>query len=151
MIDAKRDQGSPALAARRVFRCGPAGDQVTVTVSCPVVEANVDPETWIAEIRVERTGQQPSLEQSAGRGVDALQALVVALQKLRTLLAPAKYGLRWQGEAGDLGLPLVVTGNSAAEDELYAAVVLAEKQRQIVWREDVMWRLRRDHRDDSED
>lgn len=90
---------SPRIIATRIFR-GSGGNEVTATIYEPVT---TPPDEWTCEIRISGAGDEIV---DRARGVDSLQALIVALQGIRLHLDGIGEGLTWFGnEAGAFGIP----------------------------------------------
>jgi hypothetical protein len=89
----------PPIAERALVRAGRKG-QLTVRLGAPKKAQDVD---WVCPYQI--LGLRDS-KVGAAYGVDALQALMMALEKIRVRLEKAGSGYTWLG--GDAGFPRLV-------------------------------------------
>ncbi len=103
------------------------GKRVSLIVHAPTREPWT-PEEWACPIGI-RIGRQAPRIVVTGRGVDALQALLVALGAARKKLGDEANGLVWLGEPGALGLPMVLLDDDSDFLNIVEALVEAEYAR----------------------
>ena len=91
------------IAERVLVRAGRRKGQLTVRLGAPKKAQDVD---WVCPYQI--VGLRDSKVGTA-YGVDALQALMMALEKIRVRLEKAGSGYTWLGgEEGDAGFPRLV-------------------------------------------
>jgi len=89
--------------AERALACGKRKRQLTVRIGAPKKAEDVD---WVCPYQI--AGLRDSRVEAA-YGVDALQALMMALEKIRVRLERAGGNCTWVGgEEGDAGFPRLV-------------------------------------------
>ena len=81
-----------------------SGKEVVVTLYAATNEHA--PHAWTCQFTIEGLSQNAS---GQGVGMDALQALTVAIQGIRFHLEAAQEDFQWEGgEMGDFGIPLAI-------------------------------------------
>lgn len=121
--DRKEVRGA-SVVAQRTLRRRADGKPFHVVLYAPVRE-HLSPEEWACSVGV-RIARQPERVLSTGRGVDSLQALVMALVGLRKALQEEADGLVWLGEPGEIGVPLVVAEHDPTFLNVIDALVQTE-------------------------
>lgn len=105
MSTRKASQLANTIAVRRLAVVGEPGREVVVTLGKP----RPDPKPggdWMCSYLVEGL---PDARKRAAHGVDAMQALLMALEAVRVALRAAGLQLAWEGgEPGDAGIPRMV-------------------------------------------
>lgn len=92
----------PPIIAIRDLRVAEGGTVATVILRTPQPD---DEGEW--ECRFTISGLANPVFQSA-YGIDAMQALILAIESIRLALAAAPESLSWEGENGDPGFPRFV-------------------------------------------
>jgi hypothetical protein len=102
-MNAPRRIANP-IAVRRFAVVGEAGREVVLTIGKPRRDRRPGGD-WICTVLIEGT---PSERRWRAPGVDAVQALQIAMEDARRELDASGLPLTWvdEGEPGDLGLPL---------------------------------------------
>lgn len=91
------------IAERRLSVVGEPGRMVTVTIGKPMLKPSGD---WACPVDIQ--GLHEAVRDSA-YGVDAVQALQLALEGARQTLKKSGLAVTWcDGEPGETGLPIVV-------------------------------------------
>ncbi|HEX2573584.1 MAG TPA: hypothetical protein VH877_28805 [Polyangia bacterium] len=94
----------PTWIATRALYEEPGGAEIRVRLGRP---EPVSEDEWRCPYRVELG--PPAARTRYAHGVDAFQALLMALMGIRAALAESERRLSWQGgEPGDAGIPLLV-------------------------------------------
>lgn len=97
----RADSLTQPVVATRVFRRG-RGRPLVATVHLPL-EISKSPPKWVAAFKVDGT---PGGHEDIVAGVDALQALMSAIQGLRIFLEASGEKFSWfSWEVGDTGIP----------------------------------------------
>lgn len=91
------------IATRRLLVIGEPSKMVTVSMAQP--RPDPDPSgDWICSIRIE--GLHPTPTQDEVHGVDAFQAMLLALDRIRSLIEASKLALSMDGKApANTGFP----------------------------------------------
>ena len=119
---------SLTVIARRHLRDAQTGQPVEILVYLPVQDAD----TWVCRVEILRDGATSPVVDA--RGVDSFQALIIAIAATRNSLKDVARGLSWLGDAGELGLPLVVQDEGADFIGLVESLLETEYRRQIIFR-----------------
>ncbi|MBE7478369.1 MAG: hypothetical protein HS104_00025 [Polyangiaceae bacterium] len=85
---------------------------------------------WACRVEITRASR-PAIE-IAGRGVDALQALVNAFAAARHALKDDLRELTWLGDPGHIGIPRIVPDDDPDFLELFEHLLLAERCRVLL-------------------
>ncbi len=102
-MPAKRPRIAAPIAVRRLAVVDEPGREIVVSIGKPTPDPDGD---WMCPFLVE--GLDGARRQAA-RGLDALQALLMAVEGARVTLAGSGLRLAWQGgEPGDTGIPRAV-------------------------------------------
>lgn len=105
MSAAKQPRVAKPIAVRRLAVVGEPGRELIVTIGKP----RPDPKPggdWMCSFLVEGL---PRTRRRAAHGVDALQALLMAVEGVRATLDASGLQLAWEGgEPGDTGIPRTV-------------------------------------------
>lgn len=97
------DQRKSRVLASRELQGGDEGRTVTVALGFP--ERDPQGPDWMCPFHI--TGLDKTIA-SAGYGVDTLQALIVALERIRIELEGTGLTFSWLGIAGETGIPRLV-------------------------------------------
>jgi hypothetical protein len=134
-VPPERKPAATDVVCRRELtrRVGGRECAVTLTVLRPVPEGG----DFACELRIEGLGSRldsadelPSVV--TARGVDAMQALLIAFEAMQSALRPFRDELAWLGMQGEHGIPLIVPfvpGESAEFHAKIEAVVDREMER----------------------
>ncbi|MBK6518780.1 MAG: hypothetical protein IPG04_32725, partial [Polyangiaceae bacterium] len=116
--DEKKAGATPVIVATRKPKGG-ATASFAAPAGMPVREPGND---WVCTIS-ERVGRQAPRAIVNARGIDSVQALLVAFIALRKVLAKDDHKLTWLGEPGALGLPLVTLDD---DPEFFVPFVMSQ-------------------------
>jgi hypothetical protein len=112
------------IAVRRVFT-GPNRKQVVLTLGVPQPVPGSD---WGCALQI--TGLNTTFRRpKCVFGIDALQALHLAMQCAEAVLRPFEPELEWLGEKGDLGMPRFLPYLPTPQRDRLAARVDREAER----------------------
>src|SRR5262245_17079877 len=102
MTTPKKPRVANPIAVRRLAVAGEPDRVVVVTIGKP--RPDPDPSgDWMCSFLVEGI---PNARRLRAHGVDALQALLMAVEGVRAELVASGLTLTWEGgEAGDVGIP----------------------------------------------
>jgi hypothetical protein len=79
------------------------GNEVTVALAAPYA---LGPGDWICPYEVSNVSEIQEIQARQAHGIDALQALLLALEDIRLILEQTQKALTWKGgEPGDTGIP----------------------------------------------
>ena len=122
--DEKKADATAGIVATRTLKRRD-GKLVALRVHMPVREPGND---WVCTIS-ERVGRQAPRAIVNARGIDSVQALLVAFIALRKVLAKDDHKLTWLGEPGALGLPLVTLDDDPDFLNIIEALIESEYAR----------------------
>ena len=136
------------IVARRTF--DREGGRLELEVQEPIQDPASAHGAWTCKVVVRRDGR---CEESVVSGEDSLQALIVAIGNLRRVLREDIPSLRWVGELGFVGLPIVTEGYDPQETDYIEHLLETEARRRGLWMRDAMHFARRQRQvnDDDDD
>jgi hypothetical protein len=117
---------SSRIVATRTFRT-PSGGQVLATVFEPVMTR---PDEWSCAFAITGLAREVTAE---ARGVDGLQALMLASQGIRFHLEASGEALTWvDGEPGEYGIPRPIPDSYGVEIERHLTKLVGDEVARLV-------------------